>query len=130
MANFTASPRTDNGTYVVSLTATDKDGGSTATTKTINVTNAVPTGTLVNAGPVAEGSPVAVSFSAASDPGTADVASLKYSFATDPAALAPDYGTASGSSQSFTFADNGSYTVYGPASTTRTAASAPSTRRS
>ena len=33
----------DNGTYLVSLTATDKDGGGATTTKTITVTNVAPT---------------------------------------------------------------------------------------
>ena len=40
-ASFSFTPN-DNGTYLVSLTATDKDGGSATTTATITGTNVAP----------------------------------------------------------------------------------------
>ena len=62
----------DNGTYVVTLDATDKDGGTGTTTATITATNVAPTATLGNNGPVNEGSPATVSFTSQSDPSSAD----------------------------------------------------------
>jgi hypothetical protein len=50
----------------------DKDGGFSDYTTAVDVTNAPPSGTLGNAGPVDEGSPVSVSWSGQSDPSTAD----------------------------------------------------------
>jgi hypothetical protein len=84
-----------------------------ATSLTIN--NTPPSGTLGNNGPVREGSSTTVSFSNASDPSSADAAAgFHYSFALSPSGLAGTYAAAgTASSASFTFADNGSYTVYG-----------------
>jgi hypothetical protein len=115
-ASFTFTPD-DNGTYVVTFSATDKDGGTGTTSVTIAVTNVAPTATLANGGPVNEGSPVSVTFSGASDPSTADTsAGFHYSFACTggSAALAPTYaGSGTSATTTCTFDDNGSYTVYG-----------------
>jgi hypothetical protein len=64
--------------------------------------------TLGNSGPVAEGSPVTVSFTISNDPGN-----LHYSFALTQAGLAANYAAAGTSkSTSFTFNDNGNFTVF------------------
>ena len=62
-----------------------------------------------------EGSPVTVSLTDAFDPSSADTtAGFHYSFATSSAGLATTYaGAGDGPSQSFTFDDNGTPTVYG-----------------
>ena len=51
-------PPYDNGTYIVSLTATDKDGDTGSASKSITVTSVAPTPAIAGA-PVssAEGSP-------------------------------------------------------------------------
>ena len=62
----------DNGTYTVTVTVTDKDSASGSAAFTVTVANVAPTATLTNNGPVSEGSPATVSFSAQSDPSNAD----------------------------------------------------------
>src|SRR5262249_47068414 len=111
-ANFTT---TDNGPLAVKGKVRDKDGGVTEYTATVQVNNVAPTAALSNGGPVSEGSPATVSFSGASDPSSADAAAgFRFSFALSPAGLAGSYAAAgAASSAQFTFADNGSYTVYG-----------------
>ncbi len=98
--------------YLISLLG-DYEGGPTTTV--VNVTNTAPTAILSNNGAVDEGTAVTVSFGVSSDPSPVDtVAGFHYAFALDPAQLPDRYvdaGTAS--SQQFTFADNGTYTVYG-----------------
>jgi uncharacterized delta-60 repeat protein len=73
-ANFTFTPD-DDGTYVVSLTATDKDHGQTVTRATISVVNVAPTLTL--SGPASadgvRGQPRTFTLSAA-DPSPVDQA--------------------------------------------------------
>src|SRR5206468_298449 len=61
----------DNGSYVVTLTATDDDGGVGSVAKTITVTNLPP---AVNAGPDAtiNAGSIFTSTGSFSDPGTAD----------------------------------------------------------
>jgi len=98
--NFTPN---DNGTYVVSLTVTDDDGGIGIDSETIVVLNVAPT---VDAGPdrtVDEGT--IISFSGSfSDAGPADTHMVTWSFG--------DGGTASGTlAPTHAYADNGSYTV-------------------
>src|SRR5262249_8921837 len=111
-ASFTFN---DNGSYTVYGRIFDKDGGFTDSTTTVVVNNVAPTATLSNTGPVGEGSPATVSFTNPSDPSAADTAArFPRRFALDPSGLAPlPSATRFPSSASFTFNDNGSYTVYG-----------------
>lgn len=68
----------------------DKDGGFTDYTTTVRVENAPPSGELSNGGPVAEGSPVTVSWSGQTDPSAADAAAgFTYQYACDGATLGP-----------------------------------------
>src|SRR5207245_414785 len=104
----------DNGSYVVTFTATDKDGASGSDSKTISATNVAPTATLANSGPVNEASPVTVSFSSQLDPSAADTsAGFHYAYScTNVSLAAATYaGSGAGASTSCTFADNGSFTV-------------------
>ena len=79
-ATFSFTPD-DNGTYVVSLSATDKDGGVGNDSKTITVNNVPPTATLSNNGPAAEGGSATISFSNQLDPSSADTtAGFRYAF--------------------------------------------------
>jgi hypothetical protein len=112
--NFTFTPN-DNGTYTITFTVQDADGGpSAATTTTLTVLEVPPTATLSNNGPVNEGSPVTVSFSNPFDPSSADTnAGFHYSFAVSAAGLATSYaGASSLAAASLTFAEEGSYVVY------------------
>ncbi len=105
----------DNGTFTVTVTVRDSNNGSGSSSFTVTANNVAPTATLSNNGPINEGGSVTVSFSGATDPSSADLAAgLHYSFALDPTALAPYYSaTGPTASATFTFDDNGSYTVYG-----------------
>ena len=100
----------DNGTYVVTLTATDKDGGVGTTTDTIAVANVAPTPTIAK--PVAtgtEGTPITLAGSA-TDPSPVDTAAglpLTWSVTKNGAAFA----TGTGPGFTFTPDDNGSYVV-------------------
>lgn len=73
----------DNGTYVVTLKATDKDGGNNTTTTTINATNVGPTITGLTGLPT---NPVALCAAtvqptvAFTDPGTADTHSVSWNW--------------------------------------------------
>ena len=79
-ASFAFTPD-DNGSYVVTLSATDKDGGLGTTTKTITATNVAPTATFTAPSSVAEGSPISLSFSAETDASSADTtAGFTYAF--------------------------------------------------
>ncbi len=100
----------DNGDYVVTLTATDKDGGHGTKTHAFTVANRAPTLTALNAPTTGvEGS--LISFTpTASDVGSADVtAGLSYAWTVTKNG-AP-FTTGSGAVVSFTPNDNGSYEV-------------------
>ncbi len=109
-SSFSFTPN-DNGTYVVTLSATDKDNGVGTTTDTINVINVAPTATI-NA-PVStgnEGTAITLTGSA-TDPSTVDTAAglaLSWSVTKNGSAFGSN---GSGSSFTFTPNDNGTYVV-------------------
>jgi hypothetical protein len=106
-ASFSFTPD-DNGTYVVSLTVTDDDGGSGSDSETINVTNVAPTATI-NGAPASspEGTQISLT-SAVSDPATADTHTYAWSVTKNGNPYGPG-GT--NASFSFTPDDNGTYVV-------------------
>jgi 6-phosphogluconolactonase (cycloisomerase 2 family) len=110
-----AFPFGEAGTYTIWGRIMDKDGGYTDYSTDVTVNDVAPSATLINKGPVQEASPVTVTFMDPSDPSLADTnAGFRYSFASDPALLATTYAAASPSaSTTFTFDNNGAYTVYG-----------------
>ena len=66
----------------VTVTATDADGATGTTTFALVVNNVAPVGLLGNAGPVLEGSPVSISFTAQGDASPDDgAAGFHYAFA-------------------------------------------------
>jgi Bacterial Ig domain len=81
-ATFSFTPD-DDGTYVVSFSATDKDGATgQATDATITVTNVAPTGTFnAPAAHVSEGSSFSLSIGGVTDPSSVDTAAgFEYAF--------------------------------------------------
>jgi Ca2+-binding RTX toxin-like protein len=112
--NFAFTPN-DNGSYTVTFTVHDADGGpSGSTTTTVTVNNVPPQATLTNNGPIAEGGTATISFLNAIDPSPIDAASLHYSFALQQNLLATSYGAAGSSATApFIFAEEGVYSVYG-----------------
>ena len=62
----------DQGTYTVTITVLDNNGGSDIDTFDVIVAPVAPTATLGNSGPVTEGSSATVSFSNQFDPSSAD----------------------------------------------------------
>jgi PKD repeat protein len=73
----------DNGLYTVSISVTDKDGGSsTEETFSVSVANVAPSATFANDGPVAEGESFTLSLSGPSDPSPADT-TAGFGFAFD-----------------------------------------------
>lgn len=76
-------------TQLVTITATDVDGGVGTATFNLVVNNVGPVGTLANNGPVNEGSPVTISFSGQGDASSEDLAAgFHYAFACDNGSLA------------------------------------------
>ncbi len=92
----------DNGSYTVTLTVTDKDGGSTSLSQTMTVSDVAPVITSLTATtPLVEG-----------DTGTFTGAATDV--AADTITYTWDYGdgtTGSGASSTHVYADNGTYTV-------------------
>ena len=74
---------TDDGSYSVTLTASDEDGGRNTATTTVAVGNVAPTATFGNGGAVSEGTAGTVTFSAQFDPSAADAAGLRYAYDFD-----------------------------------------------
>jgi RTX calcium-binding nonapeptide repeat (4 copies)/PKD domain len=105
---------TDNGTYVVSLSATDNDGGvGSKSTSSITVNNVAPTGSISGEpnGDINEGDTVNLSVSAG-DVGSADVSSLTYSWSVkkDGAAYTlPNNAVTNGTSFTFIPRHAGAY---------------------
>ena len=108
-STFSFTPN-DNGAYVVTLAATDKDGATGSASKTIAVTNVVPTA-AINGAPASSPEGTAISLtSSVSDPGSADVAAgFAYSWSVTKNGVA--YGTGAAATFSFTPNDNGTYVV-------------------
>jgi Ca2+-binding RTX toxin-like protein len=105
-ANFSFTPN-DNGTYAVTLTATDKDWVAGTTTATVTATDVAPTPAIAGAPATSpEGTAISLTGSA-TDPGTADVVALAWAVTKNGVAFA------SGSGAAFTFTpdDNGTYVV-------------------
>ncbi len=101
----------DNGSYTVTLTATDNDGDHNSTTADITVSNANPTGTVITPESGSEGSPLTFSVDA-SDPGAADREGLTYSWSVTRNTVAYELGEevdTTGSSLTFTPNDDGDY---------------------
>jgi hypothetical protein len=105
----------DNGSFTVFGRVFNPDNSFTDYTTTVTVTNVAPTATLGNNGPVNANAPVTVSFTNPADVSSADVtAGFHYSFALTAGGLAANYAAAGTStSQAFTFATGGSFTVFG-----------------
>jgi hypothetical protein len=97
----------DNGTYVVTLNVTDKDGGVGTTSRTVTVANVAPTVLITNApasGP--EGTAISLA-SGVADPGSLDTITYAWSAKKDGVA----YKSGSASTFNFTPNDNGTYLV-------------------
>jgi hypothetical protein len=111
-SDFTFTPD-DNGEYVVTLVASDEDGGSTSVGKTITVTNMAPTPAV--AGPAAGQRGFAVALQgSATDPGAVDTAAgLGYSWSVTLGGQPVDLTgfPATGSAFSFVPTEVGTYTV-------------------
>jgi hypothetical protein len=105
-ANFSFTPD-DNGSYEVSLTVTDDDGGPGSDSETVAVTNVDPTATI-NGAPAssAEGTLISLT-STMADPGTADTHSYAWSVKKN----GNPYSSGASANFSFTPDDNGTYEV-------------------
>ena len=105
---FTFTPD-DNGTYVVSLSVADDDGGvGTASNVTVTVTNVAPVVAITGEpeGDVPEGATVTLG-RLLTDPGTADTHAHAWSVTKNGNA----YGSGTGTTFTFTPDDNGTYVV-------------------
>src|SRR5205807_824060 len=99
LANFSFTPN-DNGTYVVSLTVTDNDGGIGSDTKTVNDTTDAPTPATAGA-PASSPKATTISIAAAStDPPTLDTVGYAWSVTKN------DNPHASGTGTGFNFTPN------------------------
>jgi hypothetical protein len=108
-ATFAFTPD-DDATYVVTLTATDKDGGAGAASTAILVTNVAPTPTLTgNPGPLHGVVPVHLTASA-TDPGPVDTAA-GFTFAWSVTRDGAPFVTGTGPDIRFTTAGKGDYRV-------------------
>jgi hypothetical protein len=102
----------DNGTYVVTLTATDKDGGSSSASQTIDVTNVAPTVALAGAAMAAGVRGQSLDFTGSfTDPGSADTwsATVNYGDGGGPQPLV--LGPGKTFSLSHAYAAAGNYTI-------------------
>ncbi len=104
--NFTFTPA-DNGTYAVTVTVTDKDGGVGTSTVVVTVNNVVPTANAGGNRTVNEGSAVMLT-GTATDPGALDTPTYNWHVTSTNGQVVSD---GSGQTFSFTPADNGTYTV-------------------
>jgi CSLREA domain-containing protein len=99
----------DNGSFGVSLTVSDGDGGTATQTASLSVTNVNPTITAVtNTGPLNEGASATVTVTASDPAGGNDP--LSYEFDLDNNGTY-ELGPQAANQASRVFADNGSYPV-------------------
>ena len=105
------------GTRTIAGRSVDQQGRvSDIATFTIGIVNVPPTATLTSGPAVAAGSPSTVDFSNATDPSTADLAGLTFSYDFNNDGDFTDPGDIVGSSSptvSHTFASPGTYTIHG-----------------
>jgi uncharacterized delta-60 repeat protein len=108
-ANFAFTPD-DNATYVVTLSATDKDGGVGSANQTINAFNVAPTPVIVGApGSSPEGNTIALT-GTATDPSTVDTA-VGFTFGWSVLKNGNAFASGAGANFSFTPDDDGTYVV-------------------
>jgi PKD repeat protein len=91
----------DNGSYPVSAVVTDDDGGTDVVTATVSIANLNPVITSITAPDGMEGVPISMSATATDVP--ADTLTFSWTFG--------DSGSATGTSVSHTYGDQGTYTV-------------------
>jgi hypothetical protein len=115
-ANFAFTPN-DNGSYLVSLTVTDDDGGvSIPVEEQIVVTNVSPTATITDNQSITYGETVTVGFSDAFDPSSVDTAAgFHYAYATSPSGFdGTTYASSSDAAEyDFSHLTAGDHTLYG-----------------
>jgi hypothetical protein len=108
-ANFGFTPD-DDGAYVVTLSATDKDTGTGSTSVTIDVTNVAPTPSIAGAPATSpEGTAIALAGSA-TDPSLVDTA-VGFSFAWAVTKNGNPFASGAGSAFTFTPDDDATYVV-------------------
>ena len=90
------------GSFTVSLTVTDDDGGTDTVSTSVTITNVSPVVTSATATTEAEGTPVAFTASS-TDVGTADTVTYSWTFG--------DGSTGSGAAPNHAYADDGTYTA-------------------
>jgi PKD repeat protein len=100
----------DSGTYTVRGMIKDNDGGFTEYTTIVSVLNVAPTAILSNDGPKDEGSLVMISFTDQYDPDPSDTFTYSFDWNNDGVYEIIDQSSASAS---YTWYDNGLYTVRG-----------------
>jgi hypothetical protein len=107
----------DNGSYTVTVSATDNGGNVSNTVSfTATIANVNPTATPANNGPIVEGGSATISFGGASDPSGVDTtAGFRYAFSCSNGSLAGATYANSGAGASTTcsYPDNGTMTVRG-----------------
>src|SRR5262249_49524111 len=109
-ANFSFTPD-DNGTYAVTLTATDKDGATGTTTTTIAVTNAAPIAAIAGASGGVRGQDLGFTLSA-TDPSPIDqAAGFDYTVNWGDGTNGTASGSGSGVNLSHTYTASGTYSV-------------------
>lgn len=107
-ASFSLTPD-DNGSYVVTLTVTDDDGGRGSASSTIAVTNAPPTITSVtNNGPITAGASATITVAATDPAGPADPLSYEFDCRDDGTY---EVGPQSGNTATCAFPAAGEYPV-------------------
>lgn len=100
----------DNGSYTITMTADDGNGTTASSTATATITNAAPTASFGNDGPVDEGSAFTLSMGDAADASAADeAAGFTFSFDCGDGNGASGFG--SSSSAACATSDNGSRSV-------------------